>query len=289
MANFNRTLLSPVLACTQVARVKKRLEEELMSLERELNNLPAGSLYIKKNRKWILFYERKDGKSRCINKDQDLIYALARKQFVILLIQFIEELLYELDSEIDPCSFSGLLAAFDELLDKFERGGLEIDRITMTPNQYIWNSNRESQKQNRREELIYPTIGRVYMRTKSEQTLGNLLERLGIPYRYESNLYIKGIIYHPDFIIMLPNGRLIIIEHVGRLDLKNYNEELLFRLIAYNSVGLLIGRDVFFTFERDTRDEVLLKETLFQILSSTPSDSKVLRKVALDAGCHFDD
>ena len=126
------------------------------------------------------------------------------------------------------------------------------------------------------------------MRTKSEQTLGNLLERLHIPYRYETTVRINGIDYHPDFLIMLPNGRLIIIEHTGRMDLDEYNDSLIARLKAYDSIGLLIGRDIFFSFERDTRDEAIAKEVLFQTLVSTPSDNTFLRKVAIRAGCRFD-
>jgi len=158
----------------------------------------------------------------------------------------------------------------------------------MTTNQLIWNSDCNSKSNHYREDLIYPTAGRVYMRSKSEQALGNLLEQLHIPYRYEAVIIINGIAYHPDFIIMLPSGRLIIIEHTGRLDLKKYNEDLLYRLQAYNDASLLIGRDVFFTFERDTRDNAILKEVLFQILTSVPSDNMFLRKVAVRAGCHLD-
>ena len=204
-----------------------------------------------------------------------------------MLIQFYESFLDDIAGNLTSHPFTMLLNKLDALFTRLERGGLDIDRITMTPNQYIWNSDRESQKPTRREELIYPTIGRVYMRTKSEQMLGNLLERLHIPYRYETTVRINGINYHPDFIIMLPNDRLIIIEHTGRMDLEDYDDSLVARLQAYNSIGLLIGRDVFFTFENDTRDEAIAKEILFQTFTSTPSENIYLRNVAIHAGCCF--
>lgn len=281
------SLFSPMLANTKVNRIRKQLLQELNMLKQELESLPEGSLYITKNRRWVSFYRHCNGHSQGITKDKPLIYSLARRHYLALLTEFLEDLLVSIGGDLSAESFSRFLSELEELFKKFEKGNLDIDRITMTANQYIWNSNRESQKQTHREDLIYPTIGRVYMRTKSEQTLGNLLERLHIPYRYESTVRINGIPYHPDFLIMLPNDRLIIIEHVGRMDLDEYNDGLVSRLKAYDSVGLLIGRDVFFTFELDTRDESILKELLYQAFVSTPSDNQLLKKTAMKAGCVF--
>ncbi len=281
------SMLSPMLANTKVNRIRKQLLQELKVLKQEMDSLPEGSLYITKNRRWVSFYLHRNGRSRGITADESLIYSLARRHYLSLLNRFLEDLLLNIGCDISSESFSRFLSEIEDLFKKFEKGNLDIDRITMTANQYIWNSNRESQKPTRREELIYPTIGRVYMRSKSEQTLGNLLERLHIPYRYETTVRINGISYHPDFIIMLPNNRLIIIEHVGRMDLDVYNDSLVTRLKAYDNIGLLIGRDVFFTFERDTRDESIAKEILYQTLVSTPSDNPLLKKVAMKAGCTF--
>ncbi|MCR5035691.1 MAG: hypothetical protein K6B42_09795 [Clostridia bacterium] len=283
-----KPIFTPMLARAEIKRIQLQLEKELELLQCELNSLPEGTLYIFKNRKWITFYHRNKGCVRGISKNMDLVYALARRQYITMLIQFIGEFLAGLSNDYSNIEFSSLLSKFDPLFSKYELGGLDIERITMTPNQFIWNSDRHSKSTKHIEELKYPTTGRIYMRSKSEQTLGNLLEKLHIPYRYEAELIINGIAYHPDFIIMLPSGRLIIIEHVGRLDLKKYNEDLTLRLMSYNDIGLLIGRDVFFTFERDTRDEVILKEILFQILTAVPSDNKFLRRIAIRAGCHFD-
>ena len=234
-----------------------------------------------------MYYVKHNGQLRGIGKNTTLIYQLARRQYLALLLQFIGELLDGMNYDDSALTISRFLPLFEELFQRFEKGHLDIDRITMTPNQYIWNSDRSSKKSTRRDDLIYPTKGRIYMRTKSEQMLGNLLEKLHIPYRYESPLYINGITYHPDFIIMLPDDRLIIIEHAGRLDLGEYNDTLVERLKAYNGIGLLISRDVFFTFERDTRDETVAKEVLFQAFSTAPSNNRYLRNVAIQAGCHF--
>ena len=283
-----KPIFTPMLARAQIKRIQLQLEKELEMLQDELSKLPEGSLYIYKKRRWINIQCRRNGETHGINRDKGLIYGLARREYISLLIRFIKEYLYDPWSDYSSISINSFLSELDVLFQKYERGSLDLDRITMTPNQYIWNSFRHSRNPKRREELKYPTIGRVYTRSKSEQTLGNLFEKLHISYRYEAELVINGIAYHPDFIVMLPSGRLIIIEHVGRLDLKKYNEDFILRLMSYNDIGLLIGRDVFFTFERDTSDEVILKEVLFQILTATPSDNKYLQRIAVKAGCHYD-
>lgn len=281
------SLRTVMLARSKTNRISIQLKQELDNLKQELNTLPQGRLIIKRNRKWVLFYHNLNDQQRSITKNKELIYQLARRQYISLLIELLEEFIDDTSCDLSTPPFSKLMAEIDVLFKRFERGSLDIDRITMTPNQYIWNADRESKKPTRREELIYPTIGRIYMRSKSEQTLGNLLERLHIPYRYEALIRINGINYYPDFIIMLSNDRLIIIEHAGRMDLEKYDESLVARLKAYDSIGLLIGRDVFFSFERDTRDETIAKEVLFQTLVSTPSDNNFLKSVAIRAGCCF--
>ena len=123
------------------------------------------------------------------------------------------------------------------------------------------------------------------MRSQSERYIGDLLEMLHIPYRYEPRITINNRSYHPDFIIMLPDGRLVILEHVGRMDLKEYAEDLVVRLQAYDSIGLMIGRNVFISFIHDIREESSVKEIVFQMLTCNPPWNQVLISAAKRAGC----
>ena len=86
---------------------------------------------------------------------------------------------------------------------------------------------------------------------------------------------------------MLPDGRLVILEHVGRMDLKEYNEDLVVRLQAYDSAGLMLGRNVFMSFNHDVREEARIKEIVFQMLTSNPPWNNILISVARRAGCQI--
>ncbi len=281
-----RVILTPILARAEISRTKKQLETERVELKKEYDSLQKGSLYIRYRNSHRQFIKRMEGRLYGITNDLDTVYDLARKQFLQLGIELLEIMLAHKWEEGIDYVLSEIIEEIDALLMKYEDAGLDIDLITMTPDQRIWNSDRHSKSNYRREELKYPTKkGRVFMRSKSEQAIGNLLEMLHVAYRYEPEITINNITYHPDFVIMLPNGRLIILEHIGRMDLKDYRERLIQRLQAYDSIGLLIGRNVFMSFEHDTRDEVLIKEVLFQMMTSDPVQNHILQRAAARAGC----
>ena len=99
------------------------------------------------------------------------------------------------------------------------------------------------------------------VRSKSECIIYNALLDAGIPFRYDSVIPLKRrgkngeieIFYEsPDFLIMLPDGSLIIIEHAGKLDSLQYAESLAKKLQLYQLNGYYLGYSLFVT-----SDEVL--------------------------------
>ena len=288
MGEKSKVLLTPVLAKTKIDRINANLYGELSEMKKELSSLPKGKLSIRVRNGHVQFNHRLDGTVKGITSFPETVHQLASKQYLELRAILLEQILEEGWTSETVRIISRLYPQIETLLKKYEDAGLDIERITMTPNQRIWNSDRHSQKENRREELIYPTRGGVYMRTQSERFIGDLLERLHIPYRYETRVTINNRAYHPDFIIMLPDGRLVILEHVGRMDLREYDEDLIIRLQAYDSIGLMIGRNVFMTFHHDIREEARVKEVLFQVLTASPQWNKTLVSVARKAGCQIE-
>ncbi len=286
MKEKNHILLIPALCEGEVDSLNNCLSQYLSSITREAKALPGGQLYIRYRNNMPNFCRYYNRKLNGITRKHELVHQIARRRFLLLQIPIIRQILQDGWTSSTQISLKKMLVEINELLTRYENAGLDIDQIVLTPNQQIWNSDRHSKKRNRSEELIYPTNGRIYMRSKSEQTIGNLLEALHIPYRYESRLRINNIDYHPDFIIMLPNDKLVILEHVGRMDLDEYNEGLLSRLQAYNSANLLIGRDVFLSFEHDTKDIKLILKIIANIMRSNPDDNRFLFYAAQNAGCN---
>lgn len=73
------------------------------------------------------------------------------------------------------------------------------------------------------ENLIFPTDRGEKVRSKSEAYIANTLFKLGIAYHYEYKFHgKKGDYKLPDFLFFTPVGEVIIWEHLGMLDDKNY-------------------------------------------------------------------
>jgi hypothetical protein len=87
------------------------------------------------------------------------------------------------------------------------------------------------------DEIIYPslcnwyeeskknsTLSKYYVRSKSEMNIANILSLRDIPFEYEKPLFAKdGTMYLPDFTITY-KGRTYYWEHIGRLDLPEYEK-----------------------------------------------------------------
>lgn len=102
------------------------------------------------------------------------------------------------------------------------------------------HQKRESyQNQYRQEELIHRSSFGMYFRSKSEMLIAELLHQAGIPFYYEARLVLhdengEKRYYYPDFTIVLPDGRVIYWEHLGRMDSADYREKNYKKLTTYH-------------------------------------------------------
>ena len=94
------------------------------------------------------------------------------------------------------------------------------------------------------------------VRSKSEVIIANLLykQRKNILYKYERPLEIfeegKVKTIYPDFtIINLNTGRIVYWEHAGRMDDNRYATDFVKKINGYVVNGLIIGKDVIYTYE----------------------------------------
>lgn len=106
------------------------------------------------------------------------------------------------------------------------------------------------------ENLRFETEQGELVRSKSEVIIANILyqHREDILYKYERPLevFVEGrtkTIY-PDFTILnVHTGKVVYMEHVGRMEDAYYVNEFVKKMNIYTSNNLLLGRDVILTFE----------------------------------------
>lgn len=103
------------------------------------------------------------------------------------------------------------------------------------------------------EHLTQPTCHEgVYVRSKSEALIYNLLVYMRIAFVYEAPFYIsEGIVLHPDFTIYKPwgNGDFLI-EHDGLFMNRNRRSRTFIKMEQYYDAGLIFYEHILFTFDK---------------------------------------
>lgn len=112
----------------------------------------------------------------------------------------------------------------------------------------------KSQNPYKSHELIHDTGLGFYTRSKSEAIVARRLFAHGIRFEYEAPLRIKSQLgfwktIYPDFTIWLDDGRVIYLEHVGKLQEEEYQKKFLNKILEYHKNDYLISRDVFITMD----------------------------------------
>lgn len=89
------------------------------------------------------------------------------------------------------------------------------------------------------------------VRSKSEKMIADKLFEMGIPYRYEYPVQLKGYgTIYPDFTILNTNLRKeIILEHLGMMDNPEYCIKALEKIQTYEKNGIFPGEQLLLTFE----------------------------------------
>lgn len=112
----------------------------------------------------------------------------------------------------------------------------------------------KSQNPYKKEELIHDTGLGFYTRSKSEAIVARRLFAHGLWFAYEAPLRVKSRFgywktIYPDFTIWMDDGRIIYLEHVGKLQEEKYQKKFLNKILEYHKNGYLISRDVFITMD----------------------------------------
>lgn len=85
----------------------------------------------------------------------------------------------------------------------------------------------------------------IRMRSRGEVLIAQVLDSMGLTYKYEVRLQIGNEVYYPDFAVWLPEfGRCFLIEFLGMLDSQNYAYKNGIKIGTYLNAGIVINRDI---------------------------------------------
>lgn len=89
-----------------------------------------------------------------------------------------------------------------------------------------------------------------YVRSKSEAAILDIYMEKGIPVHYDECFLLKsGELISPDFIALRPCGSFFIHEHLGRMDLDEYQDRFYEKLARYRAAGFIPGINLLLTFD----------------------------------------
>ncbi len=97
----------------------------------------------------------------------------------------------------------------------------------------------------------YTTDRGETVRSKSEKMIADLLQKHGIPYRYEPMLKLKnGVTYYPDFAALnIKKRKTIYWEHLGLISDSEYAVKSMQKLYNYSACGIMPGDGLIFSME----------------------------------------
>ncbi len=235
------------------------LRKMIKTKQRALENAPEGRLRISNNNGYIKYYivlpDEKSSGRYIARSDIALAEKLAQKDYD-------ERVLKAAEQE---------LKAWLLLADRFPSHPVEEVFDLLSPlRQTLVSPIRQSDEEYRKQweavtyepgwfktgDPVYITDRGERVRSKSEQLIANLLNRLGIPYRYEYplELNVDGVTrtWRPDFMVLdVKRRREFFIEHFGRLDDANYARNAFDKMRIYEENGLYEGHGIYYFFEAD--------------------------------------
>ena len=124
-----------------------------------------------------------------------------------------------------------------------------------------WENAPYEHNNNYPERLIVNTMRGDLVRSKSEAMIADALYRNNIPYRYECALnFPSGITIFPDFTILSPSdGHILVWEHFGLMDNREYIANYSKKLETYAESGYIPNKNLIMTFE-DSMNPISLVE-----------------------------
>lgn len=232
-------------------------EEYYRRIQMVMEQLPSENIYSHKKGNWRYYYDtgkKTSGKRTFLGRaDNPEVQKRLKYQVCKILFERVQKTIDALNCAIEavPASFD-LNDLEEELPEKYK----EFPRSLYQELKMIDFQSLKVQKHNLyqgyKESLRYKTMTGVMVRSKSEQIIADRLYMKGIQFEYESLLTPEeGPEIHPDFRLFYPaENRWIYLEHIGRLDDPRYVESFKRKVCKYIDQGMLIGSDIYFTYDR---------------------------------------
>lgn len=251
----------------------EEIEKLKKKVEKSLKKAPQGSLILSRSNGVIQYYHKTESaqkKGKYIEKkNSKLITALAQKDYDVAFYKEMEKQEGKLQKILKNLPNKDLAEIFLNLPNGRKQF---VSPYVLPDEEYIkqWLAVEYTGKIYKDEFLRYTTERGEKVRSKSEKIIADKLYKMGIPYRYEYPVYLKGYgTVYPDFMILKVSTREeAYIEHFGMMDQPEYFEKAFLKINEFARNGIVLGKNLYLTFETQSVPlninfvEKILKELL---------------------------
>ena len=184
------------------------------------------------------------------SKNKKIIAALAQKDYDLRFLELIKKQKKQIDKAIKLLSDIDLTTIYSELSEARKR---HVKPYILTDEQYIeqWLGLQYTGKDFFDDMPVIMTERGERVRSKSEKILADKFFAMGIPYRYEYPVQLKGYgTVYPDFTLLnVREKKEFYLEHFGMMDEPEYSEKAIKKLEDYAKNRIYIGKNLLVTFE----------------------------------------
>ena len=232
---------------------QKRLENIMRRAEKRLSLAPEGSVLVKRYKKGVQFYYRKDPKDRngiyMPTAERDRALTLVQKSYDRKVLAAARDQWEVLDSFLNGFDPEALRNVYEK---ERELRKILINPCELPDKEYVkaWEAVQYEKKGFLENTPVHITDRKERVRSKSEVMIANVLLKEKVPYRYECPLKMKNQIIHPDFTILrLRDRKVMYWEHLGMMDDTEYRNAAFQRIRMYEANGIFPGDQLILTFE----------------------------------------
>ena len=237
--------------------LEKKLKEAeylITKAEKSLKKAPEGTLVLSQSNGTLQYYHKTKGEQKkgdyISTKNRRLILALAQKDYDLRFIKVMKKQRNKLCQAIKLLSSINFLKVFDELSEARKK---LVQPHVLTDEQYVeqWESMQYEGKGIADDIPVITTERGEQVRSKTEKILADKFCSMGIPYRYECPLKLRGYgTVYPDFTLLnVQERKEVYLEHFGMMDNPEYAQKAIQKLETYAKNGIYIGKNLLVTFE----------------------------------------
>lgn len=193
------------------------------------------------------FYEILEGeRAKHIHpNDLEKIIQLRTKGFIKKSIKILKKNLKEQRKLLDSYQSYELREIEKKLVDAYNEDKLEK-----------WLHRHYMQNPYHREHKKYMTSFGLFVRSKTELIIAELLHGAGIPFHYDEEVILFDAegnehVFYVDFIIMTPSGKRLYWEHFGLFDQVSYREQSFQKIKVFYDNGILLSENLIITMESE--------------------------------------